>query len=143
MMLPRWRGTPTRLRPALEHGFRNHEQRPDIVRTKAQSSEVCDEGKVLCLPALRPRYVHTEKELGKRETQGVGERRQRHEMRYALRALDHGEKGNADTGLLGELFLCERARLAYIADALTELHALPMGMPRQLAAQPTQPSASR
>jgi len=29
------------------------------------------------------------------------------EVRKALSALDHGEKGNADTGLCGELFLRE------------------------------------
>ncbi len=69
MMLPRWRGTPTRPRPAFEHGFRNHEQRLDIARTKAQSSEVCWMRGRSCACPLRPRYVHTEKELGKHETQ--------------------------------------------------------------------------
>ncbi len=33
-------------------------------------------------------------------------------MRYAPRALNHGEKGIADTGFLGELFLRKCERLA-------------------------------
>ncbi len=65
-----------RLRSAVEHGFRNHEQRLDIARTKTQSFKVCDEGNVLCLPAVRRWFIHIEEELRKGEAQGVGERHQ-------------------------------------------------------------------
>jgi hypothetical protein len=74
---------------------------------KTQIPQVCNEGKVLRLLAFRPWSVRIEEELGKRDAQGVGERHQCLEVRQALGALDHGEKGNADTGSLGELFLRE------------------------------------
>ena len=81
-----------RLRSAVEHGFRNHEQRLDIARTKTQSSKECDEGTVLRLPAFRRWSVRIEEELGKRDAQGVGEPRQCFEVRQALRAQSSRER---------------------------------------------------
>ena len=112
-----------RLRSAVEHGLRNHEQRLDVAGAQTQSSKVCDEGKVLCLPTARPWSFHIEEEPGQRNAQGVGERRQRFEIWQAPRALNHAEKGNADAGFLGELFLSERERHAPLADPLTQLRS--------------------
>src|SRR5260370_23906123 len=48
-----------RLRPPVEHGFGNREQRLHIARSKAPSSEVRHEGKVWCLPDVRPSCVQS------------------------------------------------------------------------------------
>src|SRR6202022_3251904 len=68
--------------------------------------------------ARRP--IQTSKELGKRDVQGARNRGQGVEVRHSLRALDHGEKRNADVRSFGEVSLRERKPMPQLTNPLTQ-----------------------
>src|SRR5260370_32276849 len=62
----------------LEHGFRNQEQRLDVLRFEPHILKVCNQRKQCFVAARRP--VQASEELGKRDVQGARNRGQGVEM---------------------------------------------------------------